>query len=127
MKRPLAYITAPWGANDIENLTLMKREHYDWREVNGVSLTGVYKPRGDNPTVPAALAQYLKDHPYIRRIALCLDNDEAGREASQGIIAALPELEVSYHPPTYGKDLNDVLCAAKDINAKIRMRGEQER
>lgn len=116
------------GAIDLLSyLTLVKRNRHDWRMVNGVSLTGVYKPCEDTPTVPAALAQYLKGHPQIRRIALCLDSDEAGREAAQGIIAALPELEVTYHPPSTGKDYNDMLCAAKGVKIKIRMRGENER
>jgi len=116
------------GAIDLLSyLTLVKRNRHDWRMVNGVSLTGVYKPSEDTPTVPAALTQYLKDHPQIRRIALCLDSDEAGREAAQGIIAALPELEVTYRPPSTGKDYNDMLCAAKGVKIKIRMRGENER
>jgi len=96
-------------------LALIKRERHDWRMVNGVSLSGVYKPRENTPTVPAALAQYLKGRPYIRRIALCLDSDEAGREAAQGIITALPELEVTHRPPTTGKDYNDMLREAKGI------------
>jgi hypothetical protein len=104
-------------------LTLVKRNRHDWRMVNGVSLIGVYKPREDTPKVPAALAQYLKDHPQIRRIALCLDSDEAGREAAQGIIAALPELEVTYHPPTIGKDYNDMLTATIGIGHRVKMRG----
>jgi DNA primase len=77
--------------------------------------------------VPVALAQYLKEHPQIRRIALCLDNDEAGREAAQGIIAALPELEVTYRPPANGKDYNDMLREAKGVKNNIRMRGENVR
>jgi hypothetical protein len=104
-------------------LTLMKQNCYDWRMVNGVSLTGVYKPREDTPTVPAALAQYLKDHSQIYRIALCLDGDEAGREAAQGIIAALPELEVTYRPPAIGKDYNDMLTAAIGIDHRFKTRG----
>jgi hypothetical protein len=108
-------------------LTLIKQNRHDWRMVNGVSLTGIYKPREDTPIVPVALAQYLKDHPQIRRIALCLDNDEAGREAAQGIIAALPELEVTYRPPANGKDYNDMLCEAKGVKNNIRMRGENVR
>lgn len=104
-------------------LALMKRNHHDWRMVNGVSLTGVYKPREDTPTAPVALAQYLKDHPQIRRIALCLDNDEAGREAARGIIAALPELEVMYRPPTTGKDYNDMLTAIIGIGHRVKTRG----
>lgn len=108
-------------------LTLMKREHYDWREVNGVSLTGVYKPREDTLTVPLALTQFLEDHPQIRRIALCLDNDDAGREAAQGIIAALPDLEVTYRPPINGKDYNDMLRGVKGLNNNIKTRGENTR
>ncbi len=108
-------------------LTLMKQNRSDWRMVNAVSLTGIYKPREDAPTIPAALAEYLKDHSQIRRISLCLDKDRAGREAAQGIIAALPELEVTYHPPATGKDYNDMLCAVKGVKIKIRMRGENER
>lgn len=108
-------------------LTLLKLNRHDWRMVNGVSLTGIYKPREDTPTVPMALAQYLKDHPQIRRIALCLDSDEAGHETAQGIITALPELEVVYRPPTTGKDYNDMLREVKGINNNIRMRGENIR
>lgn len=116
------------GAIDLLSyLTLLKRNRRDWRAMNGISLTGVYKPREDMPTVPMALAQYLKDHPQIHRIALCLDSDEAGREAARGIIAALPELEVTYRPPTVGKDYNDMLCMTKGVKNNIRMRGENER
>ncbi len=104
-------------------LTLMKRNRHDWRLVNGVSLTGVYKPREDTPTVPMALSQYLKDHPQISRIALCLDNDEAGREAARGIIASLPELEVTYRPPTTGKDYNDMLTTTIGTDHKVKTRG----
>lgn len=108
-------------------LTLIKRNGYNWRLVNGVALTGVYKPTEDAPTVPAALEQYLKDHLQIRRIALCLDNDGAGREAAQGIIAALPELEVSYCPPTTGKDYNDMLTTTIGIGHKVKTRGGTQR
>ncbi len=125
--RNCALVVTESAINLLSYLTLMKRERYDWREVNGVSLMGVYKPREDNPTVPAALTQYLKDHSYIRRIALCLDSDEAGRDAAQGIIAALPEMEVSYRPSTSGKEYDDMLCAAKGVKIKVRMRGEHER
>ena len=104
-------------------LTLIKQNRHDWRMVNGVSLTGIYKPREDTPIVPVALAQYLKDHPQIRRIALCLDSDEAGRKAAQGIITALPKLEVMYRPPTNGKDYNDMLTAIIGITHRVKTRG----
>jgi hypothetical protein len=94
--------------------------------VNGVSLTGVYKPSEDTPQCRGVDA--IPERPSANtRIALCLDSDEAGREAAQGIIAALPELEVTYRPPSTGKDYNDMLCAAKGVKIKIRMRGENER
>ena len=108
-------------------LTMLKRNRCDWRIVNGVSLVGVYKPREGTPMIPAALEQYLKDHQHIRRIALCLDNDEAGRSAAGGIIAALPELEVTYCPPRAGKDYNDMLVAAIGVGHRVKTRGGNER
>jgi len=112
------------GAIDLLSYqTIIKRQRHDWRMVNGLSLTGVYRPREDSLTIPTALEQYLKDHPHIRRIALCLDNDEAGRMAAQGIIAALPELEVVYHPPSVGKDYNDMLIAAAGVDHRVKTRG----
>jgi len=108
-------------------MTFIKRDGHDWRTVNGVSLVGIYKPREETPTVPMALEQYLKDHPQIRRIELCLDNDKAGRAAAQGIIAALPDMEVVYRPPPIGKDYNDMLIASKGIEHKVKTRGGTER
>ncbi len=116
------------GAIDLLSyLTFIKRNGYDWRTVNGVSLVGIYKPREETPTVPMALEQYLKDHPQIRHIALCLDNDEAGRAAAQGIISALPGMEVTYRPPPIGKDYNDMLTASIGIEHKVKTRGGTER
>ena len=116
------------GAVDLLSyLTLIKRENHDWRAVNGVSLGGICKPRGDNSTVPQALEQYLKDHLQIRRIALCLDNDEAGRTAAKGIIAALPEFEMTYRPPKTGKDYNDMLIATIGVRHRAKTRGGSAR
>ena len=51
-----------------------------------LDLTGDYKSNklvlgmvADNP-----LVQFLKDHPHIKKIGFCLDNDEAGRQAMFG-------------------------------------------
>lgn len=116
------------GAIDLLSyLTLVKRNRRGWRKVNGVSLTGVYMPRENALVVPAALEQYLKDHPRIRRIALCLDNDEAGRSAAEGIIAALSELEVIYRPPASSKDYNDMLIATIGTGRRVKTRGGAER
>ena len=57
-----------------------------------------------------ALMQYIADHPEIRTIHACLDNDEAGCAATQKLRAMLPN---QYHfidcPPLEGKDYNDFL------------------
>jgi hypothetical protein len=78
-----------------------------------LSLSGVYKPRKDisESTMPPALAQYLKDHPGIRRVHMHLDNDLAGRRATEAIMAVLPKsYEATDEPPPSGKDYNDCLC-----------------
>jgi hypothetical protein len=78
-----------------------------------LSLSGVYKPRKDlsESTLPPALAHHLKDHPDIRRIFLHLDNDLAGRRASEALMAILAKRhEVTDEPPPTGKDYNDYLC-----------------
>jgi hypothetical protein len=78
-----------------------------------LSLSGVYKPRKNikESPLPPALAQYLTDHPDIRRVHLHLDNDLAGRLAANAITEILPErCEVTDEPPPSGKDYNDYLC-----------------
>lgn len=78
-----------------------------------LSLSGVYKPRKkiEESSLPPALAQYLKDHPDIRRIHLHLDNDLAGRLATQAIMTILPKQYAAMdEPPLSGKDYNDFAC-----------------
>ena len=64
----------------------------DCRQENYLSLAGIYKPKQniEESTPPAALMQFLKDHPYVNDIALHLDNDTAGRLAAKAILAILP-------------------------------------
>ena len=62
----------------------------------------------DNP-----LRQYLSDHPEIRNIGFCLDNDEPGREASYKM--AEEYIRLGYRtninlPPDGCKDFNDLIC-----------------
>lgn len=76
--------------------------------------------------LPPALAQFLKNHPKVNKVALCLDNDRTGRETAQAIIAAVPELQAAYIPPTTGKDFNEMLCAMKGITSRAKMRGYKE-
>lgn len=93
--------------------TMCKQIGRDWRRDHLLSLAGIYRPRKElrESSMPLALTQYLKDHPGIRKIVLRLDNDYAGRTASQALQTMLSgSYEVSIRPPPEGKDYNDCLC-----------------
>lgn len=93
--------------------TLCEHKGKPWQSLNLLSLSGVYRPRKDGTyTVPCALAQYLQEHPNTQTIALHLDNDKAGRDASAAIAQLLwSAYEILDHPPPSGKDVNDHLCS----------------
>ena len=76
-----------------------------------ISLGGVYVPRGDRKgKLPAALAEYLDRNSGISVIALHLDNDYAGRSASDMLMRKLQDLYlIRDEPPLIGKDMNDEL------------------
>lgn len=93
--------------------TLCKLEGSDWRQLNLLSLAGVYRPKKviEESKLPAALTQYLEDYPHIKAVTLHLDNDSPGRQAAKAIKTILPkEYEVKNRPPPWGKDVNDYLC-----------------
>ena len=75
---------------------------YPWRSVHYLALGG---------TDYAALDAFLKYFPAVRKIVLCLDNDNAGRTRTQDIIAHLAGSgkAVEDRPPPVGKDYNDTL------------------
>lgn len=101
--------------------TLCKMKGRDWRELNLVSLAGVYSPKKkiEESKVPAALEGFIKSHPNIKRIVLHLDNDNAGRLATKTLQTILPaEYEVIDDPPPMGKDFNDFLCLKLNITPK---------
>lgn len=56
--------------------SLVKRQGGDYRRAHYLSLGG---------TAPRALLQFLKDHPRVRYLSLCLDNDAAGRKGMERI------------------------------------------
>lgn len=98
--------------------TMCKQIGRDWRRDHLLSLAGVYRPRKEirESSMPLALTQYLQDHPDIRKIVLRLDNDYAGRTASQTLQTMLSgSYEVSIRPPPEGKDYNDCLCIRSGI------------
>ena len=69
---------------------------------NAVALCGLYQ---------GALDTYLKDHPHLRRIVLCLDADGPGQEATQKLKEAYEQkgFQVSTRTPSLGKDWNEYL------------------
>lgn len=96
----------------------------DWRQENHLSLAGIYKPRQNNAesAPPAALLQFLKDHPYINSITLHLDNDVPGRLAAETIRTFLsPVYMVSDEPPKHGKDYNDYLRIVQGIQRQLEL------
>lgn len=85
----------------------------DIGQVHYLSIGGAYAPKKHTDTVklPMALEQYLKDHPKIREVELCLDNDSVGVGASFFIMNKLMGMgyAVSSSPPERGKDWNEYL------------------
>lgn len=69
---------------------------------NAVALCGLYE---------GGLRTYLQDNPHIRRIILCLDNDEHGQQAAQKLekVFSAEGYEVSQRLPPQGKDWNEYL------------------
>ena len=101
------------GAIDALSLaSLVKMGGDSWQDCHYLSLGG---------TAPAALLQFLRDHPSVTESSLCLDNDKAGLEGIDRLTAAIrkePELSgrialIYPNPPPkeYGKDYNLYLTA----------------
>lgn len=110
--------------------TLSKYNGENWREMNLVSLSGVYAPQKkiEESKVPAALAAFLKTNPNIRRIVLHLDNDSAGRLAAKALQTILADrYEIIDDPPPYGKDFNDFLMSKMNLAPRKRTERSWER
>ena len=71
-------------------------------------------------TSPLALASFLERNPQIKNVTLCLDNDEAGINATAKIIESLGrnkhEVKITVRPPPHGKDYADSLAAIQQQN-----------
>jgi hypothetical protein len=77
-----------------------------------ISLGGVYAPSINSKQLklPIALVNATQNQTQINTIALHLDNDYAGRSASENISLQLRgKYEVKNEPPLSGKDFNDYL------------------
>ena len=111
--------------------TLMQLENKDWLGTNLLSLAGVFgdaKQKTD-AKLPAALAQFLRDHPQIRTIHLHLDRDAAGRNAAELLTRLLSEnyTVIDSPPPSGSKDINDYLCRSLHLPIKTKEEGRDAR
>ena len=75
---------------------------------------------------PAALEHFLKEHPEIREIEICTDNDFAGRWACSHIREAYEEkYQVTENLPSEdGMDYGDM---ARQVAEKNRQRPAEDR
>ncbi|MBR3597096.1 MAG: toprim domain-containing protein [Clostridia bacterium] len=101
--------------------TMLKMNGKRWDEHHLLSLAGVYKPGKElkDSSFPLALKQFLSEHPEVKKIHLRLDDDYAGRIATETLKQFLSEkYEVKEYPPKRGKDYNDWLCLKLGIPIK---------
>ena len=92
--------------------TLIQMNGGDYKAESLISLAGVYSPGKDGAgKVPISLQKSLLSSPNIEKVYLHLDNDKAGREATEALKNALKtNYKIVDAPPKYGKDINDYLC-----------------
>lgn len=98
--------------------SILIMQNKNWQSENLVSLSGIYQSNQNisQSKIPAALETYLENYPDIKNIIFHLDNDKAGRLATQAIMAVLPKQYITADsPPPSGKDYNDYLCDMKHI------------
>ena len=101
--------------------TMLKINGKKWDEHHLLSLAGVYRPdkKLKDSSFPLALKQFLSEHPEVKKIHLRLDDDYAGRIATETLKQFLSEkYEVKEYPPKRGKDYNDWLCLKLGILIK---------
>ena len=110
--------------------TLAKMKGQNWKELNLISLSGVYSParNAKDSKVPVALKKYLEDNPAISKIHIHFDNDIAGRTAANALKTVLSKTyEIVDEPPKAGKDFNDFLCIQMGIPIKKNYERTKER
>lgn len=108
--------------------TILKMENRDYHEENLLSLAGVYQPAKiiEDSKLPIALALFLYNNKNINKIYLHLDNDQAGRLATEGLKKSIKNIyEVIDEPPKFGKDFNDYLCYIKGLKIRNYERGRE--
>ncbi|MCM1269854.1 MAG: DUF3991 and toprim domain-containing protein [Faecalibacterium sp.] len=115
------------GAIDLLSYaTFLQQQGFDFKSQSLVSLSGV--SNGDMTKVPVAIKSFLALHDEIKRINLHLDNDKAGRRASETLIKLLsPKYEVKSSFVPVGKDVNDYLCYTLNPPFKSHKEGRDAR
>ena len=110
-------------------LSILKMQGQDWRQAASLSMGGIYRPReGKEIQIPPPLEHYLEITPGVKKLILCLDNDEAGRGASQALKERLgKQYEVVDNPPDHGKDYNEKLQQMKGLQGRAKTRGKSEK
>lgn len=80
-------------------------------------------------TAPQALWQYLQDHPQMEAVTLALDNDPAGRAATERLAAELDGGKYTVYEvfPSIGKDWNEMLCQCRQTGYRQNHKITQER
>ena len=60
---------------------------------------------------------FLQQHPEVKRVSLCFDRDDPGRNFTKIVAKRLAERGyiVQDTPPAIGKDYNDYLLAARRL------------
>lgn len=91
------------GAIDLLSYaTLFKLYGQKWEDKTMISLAGVYQPskKLEESKIPITIENYLKKHPEIKKIYLCLDNDTAGRNATKALKSVMSDkYEIIDRPP----------------------------
>jgi hypothetical protein len=107
----------------LSDMTIQKHESNTWTDIHRLSLGGISAN---------ALDQYLQDHPEIRQIILCLDNDEPGLTAARELSSALTArgFSIQTELPPQGKDFNEYLCKyykpERIRNSSIKHKSQKE-
>ena len=85
----------------IDLLSFVSLHLQNWRSHSYTALCGIF---------PDAMLQFLQDHPYIKKVGLCLDNDKYGRKGNRRCAEALEQLGIVYDIlAPKNKDWNDDL------------------
>ena len=89
--------------------TLRQYKHDSpWRSVHYLALGGLnHQP----------IDYFLQQHPEVKRVSLCIDRDDPGRNFTKIVAKRLAERGyiVQDTPPAIGKDYNDYLLAARRL------------